>query len=76
MILKCMIETAHLNGAVVGKGILPFQRSFHLKPNGKHQNTACTHKLCQGKEDPLYLGRLRACYDVFADIFPRRYSPP
>jgi hypothetical protein len=66
-----MIEHAHPNVAVVGKGKMP---SVHL--NGKHHKTACTHKFCQNKDDSLDLGRLRARNDVFTDICPRRKSPP
>jgi hypothetical protein len=68
MILNCRIERAHLKVAAVGKGILPFQQSGHLKPNGKHQKTACMYAVCQSKEDLLDLARLRACNDVFLQI--------
>jgi hypothetical protein len=66
MILKYLIDTAHLQVAFVGKSRLPFQRSVHLKPNQKHEVTSCLHKVCQSKEDPLDFGGLQVCSDVFA----------
>jgi hypothetical protein len=65
MILKFLIDKAQLHVAFVGKALLPFQRSVHLKAAKKHGLATCFHKVCQSKEDPLDFGPLKSCNDIF-----------
>jgi hypothetical protein len=73
MILNCMSEHAHLNVAIVGKGILPFQRSGHLETKWKASkdvvyaqslsklvlHTPCSpHQNCSGRGHRLWFSSL------------------
>ena len=65
MILKWITQQHRLRTRKVPQDLIPFERSAHVqRPDGKILR--CFHKFCQSKQDPLFVGQMRKCTELFS----------
>jgi hypothetical protein len=64
MIMKWILKNRNVVTETVGQGMLPFQRSVHVKmPGGEVQ--PCFHKFCRSHADPLDDFGVKQCKTLF-----------
>jgi hypothetical protein len=64
MIMKWILKSRNVVTKTVGQGMLPFQRSVHVKmPGGVVQ--PCFHKYCKSHDDPLGDFGVKKCTSLF-----------
>jgi hypothetical protein len=64
MIMRWILKNRNVVTQIVGQGMLPFQRSVHVKmPGGVVQ--PCFHKFCNSHDDPLDDFGVKKCTTLF-----------